>query len=74
MNEDYGACPKCGEKKIYLSKAMVLVCGNKKCGMIFLNLGSKQHLQLRQQLASAMDMLEDYEKFRKLASKKLGLE
>jgi len=69
MSEDYGECPTCGQKKIYLSRAMVLVCGNKKCGQIFLNLGSKQHPRLQQHLSKAIAMLEDYEKFRKQVEK-----
>lgn len=48
MKNDYGECPDCGQNKIYMSQAMMLVCGNKKCGRIFRPASSELVLKMEQ--------------------------
>jgi len=59
---EYNKCPDCEQDKIYLSKAGILVCGNKKCGRIFMPCSSQQRLELEQMIYALKGMGEIQDK------------
>ena len=56
--KNYGECPDCGQSKIYLSQANMLVCGNKKCGRIFEPASSELVLKMEQLIKTYEKALE----------------